>query len=427
LLPLLLVFACQGREPAPTTVAAVPPETAETADAPAGDTTPEAAVHGELTTVGGQRVLRVWGTPRQMGFAHGALLRDEVLQIVDGYALHVIPPAMLDSAGVLYDTTADIPPRLREEAEGLVEGMRAHGGAFVPGLDRDLAVRDLLVLNAMTDLLAIGCSSVSAWGEATADDATLAGAPIVVRNLDWSDDAPLLRNQLLIIVQPDDPTRQPVASVAFAGYLGCLSCMNEAGVTALFNMGYGEGAASLAGALAGFSPANLMLRDVMERRDIDGDHRASADDVEAGVRAATHAGSWILHVLEPGATAGAASPARILEVEADGVVRRDPDATLGPTALAATNHLRKKATPRPGTRWRQIERTASRQGHHFTPQQLWQLGTSLRLPEVVYTLLAEPDARRLGLWLRRPGDAPDTDAEPVVHDLRALMAAPPSR
>jgi hypothetical protein len=186
-------------------------------------------------------------------------------------------------------------------------------------------------------------------------------------------------------------------------------------------MGYGGGAASLPQALGGFAPANLRLRDAMERRDIDGDGQATADDIEADLRAATHAGSWILHVLEPSAPGRA--PARVLEVEADGVVRRDPDEALGANTLAATNHLRAKAAPRPGARWRTIERTAG-DVPALGPDALWALGTKLRLSEVVYTLMAEPATGRLALWLRRPGDGPQADAAPVVHDLFALMRTP---
>ncbi len=419
---LVVLSACRGREPARADRAPEPGPDQPVAASPRIADQPPAApaddIHGELTVESGQRVLRVWGTPQQMGFAHGALLREEILEVVDDYALGVIPPATIDAAGAVYTATAHIPERLRQEAEGVVEGMRSRGSIHVDGLDRDLEARDLLVLNAMTDLVAIGCSSVSAWGASTADDASLAGAPVVVRNLDWSADAPLLRNQLLVVYQPDDPTRQPVTSVAFAGYLGCLSCMNEAGVTTLFNMGYGDGAASLAGAMTGFAPANLMLRDALERRDVDGDGASTPDDVEAAVRDATHAGSWILHVLGPDGDV----PARILEVESDGVVRRDPEETLGPTVLAATNHLRAKARPEPGSRWRRIERHNATADRTYSPDTLWDLGRSLRLSEVVHTLLVEPKSRRMRLWLRTPAEGSDAATKPAAHDLRALMA-----
>jgi hypothetical protein len=387
--------------------------------APAPETAPETELHGELDQIDGQRVLRLWGTPREMGFAHGALLRREILALVEGYALGVVPGATLDAAGPLYDGVAKIAPELREEAEGIVAGMQANGGARIEALGRDLSARDLLVLNAMTDLLSIGCSSVSAWGPATADDDRLSGAPAIVRNLDWSDDDDLLRQQLVIAYAPSDPERQEVVSIAFAGYIGCLSCMNEGGVTALFNMGYGDGAADLSTAVQGFAPANLLLRDVMSRRDVDGDGTSTGDDVEAGLRAASHAGSWILHVVE-GRREGVGAPARVLEVEADGVVRRDPDDALGQDMLGATNHLREKARPRACSRWNTIERrTASRT---IDRDAMWSLAVDIRLETVVHTILAEPETRRLAVWLRGPGDRPHAETKPVVHEWPRLFA-----
>jgi hypothetical protein len=388
----------------------------------AGATKPAAGdVNGELVTVDGQRVLRVWGTPAQMGRAHGALLREEILEIVDGYALDVIPPATLDAAGALFGAAAQVSPRLLEEADGVIAGMQAAGGAQVPRLGRELRATDLLVLNAMTDLLTIGCSSVSAWGTATEGAPDLAGAPMLVRNLDWSEDPDLLRNQVIFVFRPDDPARQPVVSVAFAGYIGCLSCMSEAGVAALFNMGYGEGAAGPTEALRGFSPANLLLRDVLEQRDIDGDGKATADDVEAAWRDQRHAGSYILHVIEP-RREGEAAPARVLEVEADGVVTRDPDASeLQGRMLAATNHLRDKTPPSECSRYARIERTAAAAEHRFDRETLWQLGTKLRLSEVVHTVLVEPESRSLAVWLRAPGQPAEAVTPPVAHAWASLV------
>lgn len=378
-------------------------------------------MHGQLREHQGQRILRVWGTPEQMGHAHGYWLRDSILEIVDGYALDVIPPSTLDTAGAMYTTVAQVPPRLKREAEGIVAGMKAAGGAHVPRLGRDLRAADLLVLNAMTDLLSIGCSSVSAWGSSTEADPQLGGSPIMVRNLDWSADEDLLRNQVIFVFEPEGGDRQPVVSVAFAGYIGCLSCMNEAGVSALFNMGYGDGAASVGQALGGFAPANLLLRDTLEQRDIDGDGKSTSDDLEATWREAKHAGSYILHVLEPRRT-DVDAPARVLEVEADGVVTRDsiPSEALGSQVLAATNHLRRKAKPEACVRYRQIEHTTRKREQRFDRDSLWQLGASVRLPEVVHTVTVEPETRTLGVWLRAVGETKHDGHEPVMHTWASL-------
>ena len=425
---VVLLSACGGARPdapagaPPGTVAHESAASRGSAAVAAAGSEPRARdVHGELASVGGQRVLRVWGTPAQMGRAHGALLREEILEIVGGYALDVIPPATLDAAAVLFGSAAEVSPRLLEEAEGVIAGMQAAGGAHVPRLGRELRAADLLVLNGMTDLLAIGCSSVSAWGTATADAAGLEGAPVLVRNLDWSDDPELLRNQVIFVFRPDDPGRQAVVSVAFAGYLGCRSCMSEAGVAALFNMGYGDGAAGPTQAFAGFSPANHLRRDVREQRAGDGDGRATADDVEAAWRGKRHAGSYILHVLEP-RREGIPAPARVLEVEADGVVTRHPnEGELGGHMLAATNHLRDKAPPSECSRYTRVERDAAATDHRFDRESLWRLGTKLRLPEIVHTVRVEPEARRLAVWLRAPEQPVNAQDPPVAHTWEALV------
>ncbi len=421
------LLACRGTDttaktgPTPSTPPlATDEEPVQTVATP----TPGPTVNGSLRRVHGQRVLHVWGTPHEMGYAHGNLLRTSILEVLEDYALEVIPPSSLNTAGVVYGTVADISPELRQEAQGIVDGMRDAGGAEIAALGRELTANDLLLVNAMTDLVAVGCSSVSAWGAATQSDPELAGASAVVRNLDWSDDEDLLDNQLLIAFEPSDPNRQAVLSVGFAGYIGCLSCINEAGVTALFNMGYGDGAADLAGAMTGFAPANLMLRDALERGDIDEDGRTRAADVEAAVRAKTHAGSYIVHVLEPAANVPSAAPARILEVESDGVHTRapEPGSPLGTDLLAATNHLRGKEGPQSCSRYDRIERTATRADRSLDRDALWKLGRSVRLDAVVHTMLVEPGARRLTLWLRGAGETSDSRAKPVVHEWDGVFA-----
>ena len=366
-----------------------------------------------LHEVGGHRVLRVWGTPHEMGYAQGVLLRAAILDVLEGYALDVITPSQLEVAAGVYGTVAAIPPALRDEAAGIVEGMKDAGGAHVPRLSRDLEPIDLLVLGAMTDLVAIGCSSLSAWGRSTA--ASLDGDPMVVRNLDWSEEAALLRNQVVVVYQPTDPQRQPVVSVSFAGYLGCLSCLNAAGVTALFNMGYGDGAATVFEAASGFAPANLLIRDVLEQRAVDG-----GDAVESRLREAKHAGSYIVHVVDSDGDA----PARVLEIEADGLHVRRPGLGSEDSELAATNHLRGKDGPQSCRRYDTIERTAAARGHRWDAQALWTLAREVRLPQVVHTILVTPRTRALRVWFRQPKEAAHADAPGVDLQWDDLMRVP---
>lgn len=400
----LTVIACKANPESTSTELSGPEHAAQKAAAASLDPSTR-PIQGELRDHGHQRVLEVWGSDFEMGRAHGYLLSEEIVQIIDGYALEALPAASFDRLRPAFIAAAQISDARREEARGMIAGMRQAGHLRSAALERELQADDLLFVNAITDVLSIGCSSLSAWGPSTRRDTRLQGAPVVVRNLDWDTDPDLLRNQLIIAYSPDAPGAQRLVSVGFAGYMGCLSCVNERGVTALFNMGYGPGAASLATAAKGFSPANLTIRDVLERGDVDGDGEVNADDLEAGLRAHTHAGSWILHVIE--ATTEARSPARILEVEAAGVVRRDPTASsaLGAHALAATNHMRAAHAPTSCPRYRRIERQAEQSDQQFSVDELWRLGESLALDEVVHTMMIEPASRKLRVRLRQPGQS----------------------
>lgn len=426
----LALLSCGPPPPAPTGAPLAAPAPAPLAPSspltpPAPSSTPPGP-SGALATIDGQRVLHLWGTPAAMGHAHGYLLRDAIIALVDDYALEALPPATFAAAAPHFERVATIAPALRDEAAGVIDGMKAAGGAHIPGLGRDLAVADLLFVNALTDWVAIGCSSVSAWGPSTRADPELAGDLAVVRNLDWADHPTLLESQVIFAFDPQDPRAQRVVSVAFAGYLGCLSCVNEAGVAALFNMAYGAGA-SRARALAGFAPANLLLRAALGERDHDGDGRSTADDLVAALREATHAGSYLVHLVEPAAPG--ASPARVLEVEAAGVAVREPaaDSPLGPAALAATNHLRALAPPTACSRYRRIERSARATAGEFTREGLWRLGESLRLDDqVVHTILVEPRARRLRVRMRAPGRTMDASPPPVEHPWERLFHGRPA-
>ncbi len=389
---------------------------------------PQAAplpIKGRLRQVQGQRVLQVWGTPKEMGYAHGYLLRDEILDVVDNYAFDVIPPQTVNALGSSYAKVSNISTSRRDETQGLIEGMQAAGGAQSKALERELVAADLLVLNSMTDLLAIACSSLSAWGAATQGHAKLQGAPIVVRNLDWSAEPALLRNQVILAYDSSEPNTQKLVSVGFAGYLGCLTCINANGVTTLFNMGYGDGRGGIGDTLGGFAPANLLLRDALEHRDLDGDGANTVDDVVSALQGASHVGSYILHLLEPSQVAAARhrTPALIVEVEADGMSSRrsEDNRALGDSLLAATNHLRAKAKPRACSRYRKIEQATKAWSAKVKPDALWELGRSIRLPEVVHSVMIRPDHKTLDVWLRRADEGPHAKTKPVEHTWPSLF------
>ncbi len=367
------------------------------------------------TTAQGQPIVHLWGTARQQGHAHGALLRARIFDIVEGFALPHIGAAAYPVARALVPATAQISPATQAELQGMLDGLDAAGGRYSRALGRDLDLADLQVMQAYTELAAMGCSSVSTWGPTSAD-----GSPRIVRTLDWSPDPALLRNQIVFVFHPATPTDQPVLSVGFAGYVGCLSCVNAAGVGAFFNMGYGEQAARPWDLWRGFTPANLLLRAALTRGDVDRDGDVDRHDVSAALQQARHAGSYIVHTLD-------GTGAVVAEVEADGVVLRTAADNTGlpATALAATNHLRRKTAPTACRRYARTQRAlASRP--RLDAEQLWQLGTSLALDSAVYTLQYAPRLGTLRLRLRQPG-RPFADTPAHDWSLPALWPVPAAR
>ncbi|MCB9566926.1 MAG: hypothetical protein H6710_06895 [Myxococcales bacterium] len=175
-------------------------------------------------------------------------------------------------------------------------------------------------------------------------------------------------------------------------------------------------------------PANLLLRSALERRDVDGDGRSGADDVLHALKRARHAGSYIVHVVEPARRASAAGrpPARVVEVEAAGVAVRTASAgsPLGASALAATNHLRARAAPQSCSRYRRIESTFEARAQTTGLDPLWALGEAVRLDEVVHTVLLVPSERSVGVRMRAPGRSMSASPPRVDHRWEELFAAP---
>src|ERR1043166_4230303 len=204
----------------------IAPNHAERADTPA-----RSQVKGEMTLVDGLRVLRVWGTPREKGFAQGYLLGQDGISLLDSDLKddkHGIGAYEGLSKQLL--TKMKVARPYQEEMEGMVEGFKARLGGHVtiPSLSRDLEYRDLLAMNCVPETAQLGCSSFAAWGAMTANGETLSG-----RNLDWFSQ-PALKDSggyPLVVMYPPEDGNVGWISVTWPLYVGCLTGMNAQGVT----------------------------------------------------------------------------------------------------------------------------------------------------------------------------------------------------
>ena len=179
------------------------------------------------------KVLYLSGTPYEMGFQHGRLnytdVRANVKHIV-GLVKHYAQEDIMDE---VYDLISPyIPLEEKEEMRGL-----AHGA--------DLPLRVIHWLHCIPEVSEFGpkerlskkfestfCSNIAAFGNATAD-----GALYQMRVLDWIRQLGAHKYPVILVHQPDQANAS--ATFSFAGFIGCVSGMNEKHM-AFGEMGYGD-------------------------------------------------------------------------------------------------------------------------------------------------------------------------------------------
>jgi len=199
-----------------------------------------------LLQAGQQRILLLQGSPYQIGYAHGRLLPEEVKKTVDTVLLF---SQAADSqrrgdffAGSLEEAYRRvepyIPPRYREELAGLADGA---------GIDRQRVV----LANVFPEMF--HCSGFALAGKATKDGELIHG-----RILDYMTQIELQDQAVLIVTKTNGCNASMIA--AYAGFIGCVTGMNEKQV-AVGEMGMGG-----QGKWDGI-PMAFMLRQLLEECD----------------------------------------------------------------------------------------------------------------------------------------------------------------
>lgn len=186
----------------------------------AGGTGYRTAIYAESREI---PVIVVSGTPYEMGYQYGTLMKDEVQTLLSGFLAYVqqdpqFSNANLDAAWGAMEPYTD--PRFVEEMQGL---------AAATGLD----FLDVRRVHCVPPLDSYACSSVAAWDKATVD-----GHLYQTRNLDWDLNAMAHNLPAIVIYLPEDGI--PHMNVTFAGLIGSHTGMNAAGIT-LAQMGDSPG------------------------------------------------------------------------------------------------------------------------------------------------------------------------------------------
>jgi len=186
----------------------------------AGEILPEKVAEtgrAALFRYGAQRVLVAHGSPREMGRAHGRLLRDDVRRNVHAFlhdwAIGRRGRTRAELQAIWDRIAKHVPAHYHQELEGLAEGS---------GVPLD----DLRLVHAIPSRY--HCTGTAATGAVTRD-----GKVYHTRSLDYAlDIGDTHRPQssaILLVAAPDDGV--PHAVVTWAGFVGCVTGMNVAGVS----------------------------------------------------------------------------------------------------------------------------------------------------------------------------------------------------
>eukprot|EP01121_Diplochlamys_sp_Union-15-3_P011240 TRINITY_DN3231_c0_g3_i2.p1 TRINITY_DN3231_c0_g3~~TRINITY_DN3231_c0_g3_i2.p1 ORF type:complete len:430 (-),score=64.57 TRINITY_DN3231_c0_g3_i2:65-1327(-) len=207
-------------------------------------------------------VLHVSGTPYQMGFAHGTLLKTQIQTLVPDVlnyiysqvdsAIDFLPEwirKVIEEYGVAaaldaehLATEAYTPQYFFDEIRGIADGS---------GVDYD----ELIQIHMFPELIKASCSMVGASGSAIAKTN---GTLYQLRALDWSTDGPFQLFPQVLVYHPDNG--HPFSILSWAGFIGAISGYSSApiGICEKVWLSY-NGSDSRFGI-----PFHFLLRDILQ-------------------------------------------------------------------------------------------------------------------------------------------------------------------
>jgi hypothetical protein len=217
----------------------------------------QTTINGSFEQIGNQKVLHLWGSYYDMGYAHGYLMADKIRDLVDTFMIPVVAGGVsnYNNGLTLIPIYHTFYPDYLDEISGMVDGMNASGkNLYVSSLGRNIDDRDIKACNLFIEFY-FGCSSFGAWGNATANGATL-----IARNYDFFYDTQgnVINDQMLISYEPTGGTK--FVSIGWPGWFGVTSGINEDGVVVMLNAGNG----SASNGNGPFHPSTEVLRSILE-------------------------------------------------------------------------------------------------------------------------------------------------------------------
>jgi len=180
-------------------------------------------------------VVHLWGTPYERGFAHGTIMKQDALNMVNSVWEYIVE--QVESA--INGTLKKFPPKVvdflaTEGLDGAFFGTyeltkkytgnyfyeELHGLADASGAD----YHKILGIHMIGEVTKGSCSMFGAWGTATASTGSL----LQLRALDWDVDGPFKNfPQITVYHSTNASDGNSFANVGWTGWLGSITGIND--------------------------------------------------------------------------------------------------------------------------------------------------------------------------------------------------------
>jgi len=224
--------------------------------------------NGKLYTTGGPDlnpnifVTHLYGSPYEMGYAHGQLFQDILPQVYSGmldyiynevesyikflpqYLQEIIAEYGVYAAleGTYYLTSPFIEDAYVQEVQGIADAININAGQIM---------RVLL----FPELIQAGCSMMGAYGESIVNTN---GTLFQLRALDWDTDTPLQQWPMVLVYHPTNGNA--FATLTWAGFTGALTGWSQSGMSICEKVWISyKGKQNRAGI-----PFHFLLRDILQ-------------------------------------------------------------------------------------------------------------------------------------------------------------------
>ncbi len=365
--------------------------------------------NGSIEYIGEIRVLNLWGSWADMGYAHGYLLGPDIKEVFENYFLELVGgPTNFEIIRGYFLAYFDIPSEFQEYTQSMITGASDTISIYSDSLGRYIDYIDICVVSATPDLSALAkvksfmCTSVSSWGDATEDDPELDESPAVSRNLDYyiDTDGSILDNNILFTFDPD--SGQDWIAIGFPGFSGCLSGMNESGISACLNMGNNQGTSQYT---TPFVPICMAQAIGLSDQDFNNSGACDVEDMQDALTEWNRCNSYDIHVVSDRSLAGEDSASVVVEVNNHlGYAFRysadEPD--IAPCSMILTNHHRVLYDPVTCTRYANLLDSLTT-NPDVTLNRLWNFMGAVGYPSIpgiggtIQSMIFMPEQLKIGL------------------------------